>query len=146
MKKDMDALGIRVVFKTAKWPENLKAARAGKLMMWRVGTSSSVTDGQEVLQRLYGPQSGQGNLARFKLPEFDAVYDRLLALPDGPERLALFDKAKRLAIAYAPYKVYLHQYTDVLAQPWVDGYRRPLFWNHWWQMVDIDMAHRPAAA
>ena len=146
MKKDMDAIGLRLNFKPAKWPENLKASRAGKLMMWRVGTSASGTDGAAVLQRLYGPQAGQGNLARFRLPEFDAAYEQLVALPDGPERLAMFDKAKRLSIAYAPYKVLLHQYTDVVAHPWLDGYRRPLFWNDWWQMADIDMAQRPATA
>jgi ABC-type transport system substrate-binding protein len=142
LKKDLDAIGIRITFKTAQWPENLKAARAGKLMIWRLGTSSSVTDGQEVLQRLYGPQIDQGNLARFKLPAFDAVYDQMLALPDGPERLALFDKAKRMAIAYAPYKVHLHQYADIVAQPWLDGFRLPIFWQHWWHMADIDMARR----
>jgi ABC-type transport system substrate-binding protein len=146
MKKDLDAVGIKVVFKTAKWPENLKAARNGKLMLWRVGSSASVTDGQEVLQRLYGPQSAQANLARFKLPAFDAVYEQTLNMPDGPERNALLQKAAKLAIAYAPYKVYLFQYTDVLAQPWLLGYRRPLFWNHWWHMVDVDMSQRPATA
>ncbi len=143
MKKDLDAIGLRLVFKPAKWPENLKAARAGKVMMWRVGTSASVTDGQEVLQRLYGPQAGNANIARFKLPAFDEVFDRLSPLPDGPEREALFDKAKRLSIAYAPYKVLLHQYADVLAHPWLDGYRRPLFWNHWWHMVDVDNTRQP---
>jgi ABC-type transport system substrate-binding protein len=146
LKKDMDAIGVRVVFKPAKWPENLKAARAGKLMMWRVGSSASVTDGQELLQRLHGPQAGQGNLARFNLPEFDAIYDRLLALPDGAEREALFDKAKRIAIAYMPYKVHMHQYNDIVAHPWLEGYRRPLFWLDWWHMVDIDMSKRPATA
>ncbi len=30
-KKNMDALGVRIEFKTAKWPENLKSSRAGKL-------------------------------------------------------------------------------------------------------------------
>jgi ABC-type transport system substrate-binding protein len=142
LKKDLDAIGIRIIFKTAQWPENLKAARVGKLMIWRLGTSSSITDGQEVLQRLYGPQIEQANLARFKLPAFDAVYDQMLALPDGPERLALFDKAKRMAIAYAPYKVHLHQYADIVAQPWLDGFRLPIFWQHWWHMADIDLARR----
>ena len=146
MKKGLDAIGVQVVFKTAKWPENLKAARNGKLMMWRVGTSASVTDSQEVLQRLYGPQAGLANLARFKLPAFDAVFDRLTALPDGPEREALFDQAARIAIAYAPYKVHLHQYNDLVAHPWLDGYRRPLFWTDRWHQVDVDMARRPATA
>ncbi len=146
MRKDLDAIGIKVVFKTAKWPENLKAARNGKLMLWRVGSSASVTDGQEVLQRAYGPSSGQANLARFKLPAFDAVYDQTLNMPDGPERNALLQKAAKLVIAYAPYKSYLFQYADLLAQPWLHGYRRPLFWNQWWHMVDVDMRQRPATA
>ncbi|MBL8363393.1 MAG: bicyclomycin resistance protein [Rubrivivax sp.] len=138
MKKDLDTIGLKVVFKPAKWPENLKAARAGKVMMWRVGTAASVTDGQEVLQRLYGPQAGLGNIARFRLKAFDEVFERLSPLPDGPEREALFEQAKRLSVAYAPYKVLLHQYADVLTQPWLEGYRRPLFWNHWWHLVDVE--------
>ncbi len=146
IKKSLDSIGIKVVFKPAKWPENLKAARAGKLMVWRVGTSATVTDGQQVLQRLYGPESGQGNIARFKLPAFDKVFDRLTALPDGPEREAAFDEAKRIAIAYAPYKVHVHQFVDVLAQPWLEGYRRPLFWYDFWHLVDIDLARRGSAA
>ena len=146
LKKGLDAIGVRIVFKTAKWPENLKAARNGKLMMWRFGNQASVTDSQEILQRLYGPQTGQLNYARFKLPAFDAVFDKLTALADGPERDALFDQAARIAIAYAPYKVHLHQYVDVLAHPWLDGYRRPLFWNEWWHMADVDAVRRPATA
>ena len=142
-KKSLDAIGIRVVFKPAKWPENLKAARAGKLMVWRVGSSATQTDGQQVLQRLYGPEVGQANIARFKLPAFDEVYNRLTALPDGAERDAAFGEAKRLAIAYAPYKVHVHQFVDILAQPWLAGYRRPLFWYDWWHLVDIDLARQP---
>ena len=38
-KKNMDAIGIRMVFRNAQWPENLKASRAGKLQMWGVGES-----------------------------------------------------------------------------------------------------------
>ena len=36
-KKDLDAIGIRAEFKTAKWPENLKAGRSGKLQIWAPG-------------------------------------------------------------------------------------------------------------
>ena len=145
-KKALDAIGIRVIFKPAKWPENLKAGRAGKLMAWRVGSSATVTDGQQILQRLYGPEAGQANIARFRLPAFDAVFNRLTALADGPDRVAAFDEAKRLAIAYAPYKVHVHQYVDMLAQPWIEGYRRPLFWYDWWHLVDIHPARQTSRA
>ena len=143
-QKNMNAIGLKIEFKFAKWPENLKAMQAGKLMIWGVGSLASQPDGQSALQRLYGPSSGGANLSRFKSAEFDAVYDRMSGLPNGAERDALFLQAKRISTAYAPYKQHVHRiYTD-MAHPWLVGYRRPLFWNRWWQMVDIDPVLRPA--
>jgi len=145
-QKGLRRIGIRVNFKIQQWNENLKAAEAGKLMMWMVGNASSTPDGQTILAWLYGPQAGNGNLARFKMPEFDALYERALVLPDGPERAALFRQAQRLAVAYMPYKVRTHRIFTDLVHPWMTGYRRPLFWQDWWQMVDIDPALRARRA
>ncbi|WP_428420901.1 ABC transporter substrate-binding protein [Methylibium sp.] len=143
-KKNMDALGLRAVLQTAQWPENLKAARVGRFMLWRVGSSAGSPDGQGSLERGYGPSVGKGNLARFTLPAFDKVYEQLNALPDGPERQALFDQATKLLVAYAPYRVHVHRILTDLAYPWVVGYRRAPFWLDWWQYVDIDPSQRPA--
>ncbi|MCW5661070.1 MAG: bicyclomycin resistance protein [Burkholderiaceae bacterium] len=141
-KKGLKKIGIQVNFKIQQWNENLKAAEAGKLMMWMVGNASSTPDGQGILSWLYGPQAGNGNLARFYMPEFDALYERALVLPDGPERAALFRQAQRIAVAYMPYKVRTHRIFTDLAHPWMSGYRRPLFWQDWWHMVDVDPALR----
>ncbi len=136
-KRDMDALRIRSQFNLGQWPEQLKAARAGKLMMWSVGGSAAAPDGQGSLARLNGAEAGSGNFARFKNARFDAIYERMQALPDGPERLALFDEAKRIAIAYAPYKYHVHTFVTDLTHPWVLGYRRPLFWQDYWHYIDL---------
>ena len=143
LRRDMDALGLRLKFKTAKWPENLKAARAGKLMMWSVGGSAASPDGQSALARYNSGQIGGQNMARFKLPAFDDIFKRMQALPDGAERDALFLEAKRLAVAYMPYKVHVHQVVTDLTQPWLSGYKRPLFWLDFWQYLDVDEAKRP---
>ena len=142
-KKNIEALGIRIEFRTAPWPEQLKRARAGRFMMWSVGLSA---DGQEVLARGYSPDIGGQNLARFSLPEFDRVYEQAKTLPDGPERLALFARAKRILIAYAPYKFHVHRILTDLTQPWVIGFRRPPFWTEWWHCVDIDAESQARAA
>jgi ABC-type transport system substrate-binding protein len=143
-KKDMDALGIRTVLKTNQWPENLKAARAGKLQVWSLGSSASARDGQGALWRLHGPQGGGQNLARFKNAEFDALFDRMQALPDGPEREALFRQAKLIAVAYMPYRNLVHRVSADLWHPWVIGFRRPAFSSQWYMSVDIDPSKRPA--
>jgi ABC-type transport system substrate-binding protein len=141
-QKSMNAVGIRVRFHTAQWPENLKAADAGKLMMWMLGESAASPDGQDALARLYGPLAGAVNFARFQLDEFDRIYERAQVLPDGPERAALFRQAQRLAVAYMPYKVHAHRIHTDLAYPWVYGFRRPLFGGEWWHMIDVDPALR----
>ena len=141
--KALSAVGIRLQLKIQQWPENLKAAQSGRYQMWPVGSSASSNDGQEALQRLYGPFSGTQNLPRFKDARLDALYDRMQAMPDGPEREALFREAKRIAVTYLPYKVHVHRMLTDIQQPWMSGYRRPLFWQDFWQFVDIDPAKQP---
>ncbi len=142
-KKNLDALGVRLRFKTAQWPEQLKAARAGKLMVWQVGSTAASPDGQDGLQRVYSPAAGGQNLARFKLDRIDEIYRQLAGLPDGPERLALFGEASKLTSAYMPYRYNVHRIVTDLMQPWLIGYKRPTFWQDFWQFVDIDNALRP---
>jgi ABC-type transport system substrate-binding protein len=137
-QKSLAAIGVRVRFNVAQWPENLKAARAGKLQMWSLGSTATRPDAQLALEYMYSPSIGSSNLARFKLPAFDALYERMLLLPDGPERAALFREASKLVVAYMPYKMHVHRVYNDLAQPWITGYRQPLFRNEIWQYVEVD--------
>ncbi|WP_295645099.1 ABC transporter substrate-binding protein [uncultured Methylibium sp.] len=140
----MNAIGVRMTLRTRQWPENLKAARSGKLMLWMVGLSAASPDGQPSFQRLYGPAAGGQNLARFKLDRFDELYRRSNEMADGPERLALMNEMSKLNTAYMPYKYHVHRiYTDLL-QPRLVGYKRPLFWQELWHYVDIDERPLPA--
>ena len=141
-QKSLAAIGVRMVFETAQWPENYKAARAGKLQMWGLGSTASTPDGQSALEYMYSPSIGGGNLARFRLPAFDAIYRRMGALPDGPERSALFGEAVKLITAYMPYKMHVHRvYLDV-SQPWITGWRQAPFRSEAWQFVEVDAAQR----
>ena len=141
-QKNMLAIGLNVEFQVAQWPENLKAAQAGNYMVWFVGSLASQLDGQSAFQRMYGPAAGGSNLSRFHHARFDSIYDRMQALPNGPERDALFFELKRIATAFAPYRQHVHRvYTDMV-QPWFIGYRRPLYWNRWWHMIDIDPSRK----
>ena len=139
-QKNMDALGIRIKFRIAQWPENLKASRAGKLMVWGVSWNASIPDGEDFLGLAYGPNIGGSNHARFNLPAYNALYDKQQQLPDGPQRLQVMNDMQRLLVAYMPLKDHVHRvFTDML-QPWVIGYNRNLFLRDFWQYVDIDEA------
>jgi ABC-type transport system substrate-binding protein len=137
-KKKMDAIGIRLVTKISKWPENLKQATAGKLMMWGVGWSAGAPDGDTFLALGDGGSKGASNKSRFDLPAYNAAYNAQKRLPDGPERQAAMNEAQLLMVAYMPYKLHVHRIFTDLAQPWVIGYHRNVFVREFWKWMDID--------
>jgi len=137
-KKCLSHVGLNVDFRAAKWPENLKNSRAGKLMMWRVGWTAAQPDGDTFLALGYGPNKGQANHSRFDQRDFNALYAKQRTLPDGPEREAIFHAAKKLFVAYAPYKFLGHRIETSVYHPWVIGFRRHPFMRDFWKYVDID--------
>jgi ABC-type transport system substrate-binding protein len=144
-KKSMDAVGIRIEFVKQKWPDLLKMGRAGQLQMWTLGNISNTTEGFGFLDLLYGPHAGVTNLARFKLPEYDKLYDQAHLLPDSPERTRLFQRMAQLVTAYAPWKLDAFRYETVLVYPWVLGYKHNVFDQHPWMYLDVDVARRASA-
>ncbi len=142
-KKSMTAVGIQIVFKTAKWPENLKAARAGKLMMWGLGNSASSPDGGSFLDFGYAPQKFEANLAAFQNDDYDKLYRQQVVMADGPERAAILQKMVKILVAYMPYKFNTHRIRTDLMQPWLIGYRRHPTSRSFWRYVDIDTEKLP---
>ncbi len=135
-KRSLDAVGIRIAFEPANWPELLKKSRAGTMMMWGYQWSAGSPDGGFFLSIAYGPNASEANDPRFSLPAFDRLYERQRALPDGPEREAVMRQAKNLLVAYMPYKVHLHNVLPDLLHPWVRGYWRHPFMREVWPYME----------
>jgi len=142
-RKATASINVRIHFNTAKWPEQLKASRAGKLMMWGVAWSGTSPDGSNHLDLMYGPNKGQANHARFDLPAYNRLYEQQRMMPDGPEREAVMRQAALLGVAYMPYKVTSHRMATDLLQPYVVGYRRHPFLRDFWRYIDIDPSALP---
>jgi ABC-type transport system substrate-binding protein len=143
-KRNMDAIGVQMSFRNAQWPELLRQARAGRMMLWQLGQNANSPDGGELLDMAYGPNKGFGNFSRFDLPAFNALHERQSMMPDGPERSEVLREQVRLLVAYAPIKVRVHQIANGLSQPWLAGYRRHPYLRGWWKFVDIDAAAQAA--
>ena len=141
-KKNMDAIGIRIVFRQDKVPELRKMARLGKIPMRSDGWNADYPDAENFMQLLYGPNAGQENQAQFDLPEFNRLYESAQTLPDSPERTRLFDRMTRLVIAYAPWRMAYHLIEDSLRHPWISGYVPHPMRSECWAYVGVDPALR----
>ena len=137
-KRCLDNLGIRAEFVKQKWPDMLKMARLGQLMMWQLGNINTTPDGFGFYGLLYGRNAGFSNLSRFALPEYDRLYEKARAMPDSPERLAVERRMSELVNAYAPWVLTAFRYESVLVQPWLRGFKYNPTFQYPFAYLDVD--------
>jgi len=144
-QRSMAAVGLKIEFVKQKWPDLLKAGRYGQLQMFTLGNFNTTPEGFGFLGLLYGGHAGFSNLARFKLPEYDRLYEQARSMPDGPARATLLQKMSELVNVYAPWNLSVYRYENVIVQPWVVGYKYDPFNAHPWMYYDIDIERRRGA-
>ena len=138
-QKSMNRVGLRIDFRIGAWQENIKASRAGKLMMWGTGWAAAIPDATYFLDVLYGPNKGQSNHARFDLAAFNEINRKQRVMPDGPEREKLVQQALKLSLAYMPIKATAHPINSWLTHSHVHGYMPHPFIRDYWRYMDVDV-------
>ena len=141
-RKNLSTIGIRVVFKSDKGTEIIKAARLGKVQMFETNWVADFPDGDNFFQLLYGPNSGRANYARFNLPAYNQLYEAARPLSDSPERRRLYHDMAQLIHAYTPWVLLTHPISADLRQPWLKNYKRHPVEFTAWRYLDIDPGGR----
>lgn len=137
-RKNLNALGIRVSFKTDKKTEIIKASRLGKVQMFETNWIADFPDGDNFFQLLYGPNSGRANYARFNLPDYNSRYEHARQLSDGAERDALYRELNQLIHAYNPWVLLIHPISADIQQPWLKNYNRHPVELTNWRYLDLE--------
>lgn len=144
-RKNLAAIGLRLVFKNDKKGEIIKASRLGKVQMFETNWIADFPDGDNFFQLLYGPNSGRANYARFRLAAYDRLYEEARTLPDSPRRRLLYRDMTQLIHAYNPWVLLSHPVSADLRQPWLRNYKRHPVEFTAWRYLDVDQARRDGA-
>ena len=144
-KKSMDAIHIRVEFFSQKWPDLIEMSRTGKLQMWGWSWIAGGPGGDGFASLLVSRNINAINDMKFKLSEYDRLYDESAKLPLGPARNRIYRAMSALAAANSVLDFGIHTYANDLTQPWLQGYKRHPFWRTPWKYVDIDEKVREKA-
>jgi oligopeptide transport system substrate-binding protein len=143
-KRAMDDIGIRMTFnKVEKLPDLRKQAQAGKVQMWTYGWIADYPDGENFLQLFWSKSIGGANYAMYAKPEYDALYEKIKAMPDSPERTAIYDKMVKMLWVDNPWRVNFLRQDTILTHPWVLGYKKHPFAHEPWRYLDIDTTKLP---
>ena len=143
--KSMKEVGIHVEATAVQFADLLNDKRVGNYQVAGSAWIADYPDAQNFLQLLYGPNTNQSNESRFKLAEFDRLYEKSLGYPDGEERNKLYREMNRLLLAYAPWRLGVHRIYNHLQYPWVKGYKKhPILYTNF-KYLDLDVAAQQVA-
>jgi ABC-type transport system substrate-binding protein len=141
-RKNLNAIGLKVVFKSDKKTEIIKASRLGSVMMFETNWVADFPDGDNFYQLLYGPNAGRANYARFNLAAYNRRYEQARLMGESPKRTLLYDELANIIHAYTPWVLLTHPISADLQQPWLKNYRRhPVEFTNW-RYLDIDDTRR----
>ena len=141
-KKAMDSIGIRLTVDKGRFNDQIKAAIACRYQMWSYGWIADYPDGDNFMQLLYGGNINQSNVACYRSPTYDALYERSRQLPDSPDRSKLYEQMARQFEIDSPWRLGVAQYQNSLVQRRVIGYKAHPVMLADWRYVDIDTKAR----
>ncbi len=142
--KSLWEIGVKIETAEAQFADLLKDKRVGKYQMASAAWIADYPDAQNFMQLFYGPNIDQSNDARFKLAEYDRLYDKAMTLPDSPARNQLYREMSRVLLSYAPSRFGVHRIFNHFLYPWVKGYKKhPILFTSF-RYLDIDVAAQKA--
>ena len=138
MKRSLDKIGLRVQIQKERFAELNKLADQCRLTLRHAAWIADYPDGDNFMQLLYGPNSGQTNSACYRSPEFDKRYEQSRRLPHGVERNQLYREMARQMEADTAWLLTDSRYRNVLVQPYVVGFKKHPVYAHEFLYMDID--------
>ena len=128
LAKQFRDLGVQFVVRPTDWNRFQDKIRQGNAQLFFFGWNADYPDPENLLFLLYGPQgkvrfNGQ-NAANYQNDEYDALFERMKAMPDGAERQRVIDRMVAIIQQDAPWIFAFHPMSYSLQHGWVRN-RKP---------------------
>jgi oligopeptide transport system substrate-binding protein len=136
--KAFSLLGIRMEVVKMRFPDQIKAEKECKIMMRTASWIADYPDADNFMQLLYSKNIHQNNNACATIPEYDKLYEQTIRLPaSSPERDRLYHQMAKIIETYAPWRLDISRYRNMLTQPQVLGYKKHPILHAEWQYIDV---------
>ncbi len=140
IKRNMDAIGVRMEFRVVPTQDLFKEAAQGKFQMNIHGRGGNPIG--LLFTLLHGPEPPETNETRFRYEPYDRALERFLRAGDEVGRQKHARTMTAILLAYAPMIPLLVDVENAFIQPWVLGYHKSPFATYY-KYLDLDLARMP---
>ena len=134
-KKNMDAVGVRMEFRTVPPQDLFKEAAQGKFQLNVHGRGTGPMG--LVFITLYSKEPPDTNDSRFHSDIYDRALEQYMRAPTESERLAAARTMNEVVDNFVPQIPMVLEFENAFVQPWVSGYQHSPFATYY-KYVDID--------
>ncbi len=149
-RKQFAKLGIQLVIRNTDYNRFQDKMRSGTAQIFQWGWNADYPDPENFLFLLYGPngkvEHGGENAANYANPEFDRLFERMRAMDNGPERLAIIREMLRIVQRDAPWLFGFYPKTLSLHHAWVGNLKPNLMANNTLKYLRVAGAERAVRA
>ncbi|MBI3558506.1 MAG: hypothetical protein HY074_19725 [Deltaproteobacteria bacterium] len=119
-ERQLAEIGVTLKTDMLTWPEYDARMRQKQFQMTMMGEASSVPDIDDSTQLWHSRNAAPGpNSASYRNPVVDSLVEKIEALDNGPERMAVIAKAKAIMDDDLPYVALVHRIGNQFFQKWV---------------------------
>ena len=138
--KQLGEIGIKIDVITNTWPELVKKTNNKTTQLFAMAWGADYPDAENFLQLLYSPNGAPGsNSANYSDPEFDKLFVQAVAMQDGPERTAMYEKLSEMSAEAVPWIYGLHRTEVRLQQGWMRNFKFIEFNHAQAQYLNVDL-------
>jgi ABC-type transport system substrate-binding protein len=147
-RKQFAKLSIQFEPRQTDWNRFQEKLRKGNTQLFMIGWSADYPDPENFMFLLHGPQSrvkSQGeNASNYANPEFDAMFERMRNMPNGPERQRLIDSMTEIFRRDAPWIGGFHPKNFGLFHSWLGNAKANEMSDNKLKYLRVDAAKREA--
>jgi ABC-type transport system substrate-binding protein len=148
-RKQFAKLNIQLEIRATDWNRFQEKLRKGNAQLFFLGWDADYPDPENQFFLLYGPNSASRNEAgenktNYVNPRFDALFERMRALPNGPERLRVIEQMLAILRHDAPWVFAFHPKSFGLYHSWVGNLKPNHFARGTMKYRRIDPQRREA--
>jgi ABC-type transport system substrate-binding protein len=132
---DWGKLGIKVTINLNNAPRFYQKLRNGEMQTFRLSWIGDYPDAENFLQLFYGPNAGGANRVAYRDKDFDAMFEKILVMPDSPERTMRYRQMAEYLVERAPWIFESQPVSFQLKHVWLENYHPHDFacnrWKYW---------------
>lgn len=139
LTKQLKELGIQIKTNLLDFSQLIQKVDNKSAQFFSFAWGSDYPDGENNLALFYGPNESPGsNHFNYKNAEYDALYEKIVPMPAGEERTAIYRQMQAIVMEDCPYAGAMARTRFYIVTPRMKYFKPVETFQNWFKYVDVE--------